>query len=257
MGTNVEDRRSRLIALRLTEKEEVQLRGQMQVAGYLSLSRYIRDSVLEDRKLRSRTAPLTNREMREQINAISTEISKIGIDYSRVAEGFSTLMQENRDELRTLGQVRSATYDMRRINKFSQTLKKRMDELISLFLNIESLYKSRQRDPSSTIKTDRKMLQRIEIIGNLIKDAELRTSKEGNQFINFRVAVNESYGEERNSTFYDVTYPNGKIYNYLKKGRQVYVSGRLSLSVTTWKEAPYLNARISARELELCGGKED
>ena len=49
------------------------------------------------------------------------------------------------------------------------------------------------------------MLQRIDLIGNLVADAEIRTGKDGNEFIGFRLAVRENSGEEKRSTFYEVS----------------------------------------------------
>lgn len=98
------------------------------------------------------------------------------------------------------------------------------------------------------------MLQRIEIIGNLVADAEVRPGQNQSEFVAFRVAVNESSGEEKKTTFYDVSYAKNGVFGYLRKGQQVYVSGRLSVSASNGKDGrAYLNAYINARDLELCG----
>lgn len=173
MGTRVKDPRNRSIGLRLTEKEETQLRRQMDKANYLSVSRYMRDRLLGRRS--------------------------------------------HKDVL-----------------------------------------DSRSGKPEETIIFKRKdMLQKIEIIGSIVSDAELKEGRDGSKFIVFRVGVYENFGEERRSTFYDVTYPNSKILAYLKKNRIVYVSGRLSLRVNTRDGEAYLNARISAKDIELCAQRED
>ena len=49
------------------------------------------------------------------------------------------------------------------------------------------------------------MLQKIDLIGNLVADAEIRSGKEGGEYIAFRVAVSEHSGEEKNTTYYEVT----------------------------------------------------
>ncbi len=68
--------------------------------------------------------------------------------------------------------------------------------------------------------------------------------------------VRESYGEEKRSTFYDVSISRPGIVNYVKKGRQIYVSGRLSLSAVCKDGKAYLNAYVSANELDFLN-KED
>lgn len=98
------------------------------------------------------------------------------------------------------------------------------------------------------------MLQRIEIIGNLVADAEVKTSQSGNEFVAFRVAVNENLGDEKKATFFDISYPKNNVFPYLKAGLKVYVSGKLSISVTLGKDGkPYQNAYIQGRDLELLG----
>lgn len=173
MGTRVKDPRNRSIGLRLTEKEETQLRRQMDKANYLSVSRYMRDRLLGRR-------------------------SHKDVPDSRSGKSEETIIFKRKD-----------------------------------------------------------MLQKIEIIGSIVSDAELKEGRDGSKFIVFRVGVYENFGEERRSTFYDVTYPNSKILAYLKKNRIVYVSGRLSLRVNTRDGEAYLNARISAKDIELCAQRED
>ena len=100
-------------------------------------------------------------------------------------------------------------------------------------------------------------MQKAIIIGKIVADAELRQSQEGHQFIVFRVRVKEKFGDEERSTFFDVTYPNGKILDFLKQGKMVYVSGRLSHSIYTAKDgSSRVNFRISGKEIDLCGVKE-
>jgi single-stranded DNA-binding protein len=74
------------------------------------------------------------------------------------------------------------------------------------------------------------MMQVITIVGNIVDDAELRKSKDGNsQFISFRVAVTENRGDDRKTTYYDVTHPSTGVLHFLKKGKAVSVVGPLSI----------------------------
>ena len=100
------------------------------------------------------------------------------------------------------------------------------------------------------------MLQKIEIIGNLVSDAELRAGKDGKEFISFRVAASEQSGEEKKTTYYDVNQGKSGVLDYLKKGQQVYVSGRLSISAVCKDGKAFLNAYISAKDLVLLGGRD-
>ncbi len=252
MGTKADDPRNVVLTLRLTMKEHVQLKGQVDRAGYHSVSRYIRERVLEGKRIFRSDNPLTGREVRDRLNAIGTEIGKYGLDYSKVANELTEVMREGALRLDS----RVASMYLGKLVNLSHGIKNETDQVIRLFQEIEQKVDSQKREPIVIIKETRQMLQRIEIIGNLTADAELKSGKDGKQFIVFRVGVYENRGDERISTFYDVSYPNGGIFGYLKKGRQVYVSGKLSISATLWNNAPYLNARISARDIELCGSRE-
>lgn len=96
------------------------------------------------------------------------------------------------------------------------------------------------------------MLQKIDLIGNLVADAEIRSGKDGNEYISFRVAASENSGDEKRTTFYEVSCHKSGVIEYLKKGQQVFVSGRLSLSTNCKDGKSYYNAYVSARDVILC-----
>ncbi len=80
------------------------------------------------------------------------------------------------------------------------------------------------------------MLNKLTIIGNVGSDVEMRYIADGKPVTNFSVAVNRRYtagGEKREETdWFTVTTWNKLAENcnqYLAKGRQVYVEGRVSL----------------------------
>ena len=98
------------------------------------------------------------------------------------------------------------------------------------------------------------MLQKNDLIGNLVADAEIMTGKDGSEFIAFRVAASESSGEEKRTTYYEVSCHKSGVIDYLKKGQQVYVSGRLSISANCKDGKAYLNAYVSANHVILCSG---
>ena len=132
--------------------------------------------------------------------------------------------------------------------ELTREVKKKTDRIINLL--------SRTESEDATSEQKYLMLQKIEILGIITADAELKTSKNGNQYTGFRVMVTETYGDEKRTTFYDVAFSRNGLVNYLKKNRQVYVSGRLSLSAVCRDEKAYLNAYITANDVELCGSRE-
>lgn len=95
------------------------------------------------------------------------------------------------------------------------------------------------------------MLQQIILVGNLVADAEIKTSKDGREFIAFRVAVSEGRDEEKRTTYYDVLQNKNGVIDFLKKGQQVTVMGRLSLKAVCKDGQAFINASVSAEHLEL------
>lgn len=101
-------------------------------------------------------------------------------------------------------------------------------------------------------------MQTITIIGNLVADAEKKkNSQSGNEFLTFRVAVNENVGDSKTATFYDVSYPSVKVHEYLKKGLMVAVVGKFRPTTYTTKEGETrYNLAVIANELQFLGGNK-
>ncbi len=110
------------------------------------------------------------------------------------------------------------------------------------------------------------MLNKIMIIGNLGGDPEMRYTANGNAVSNFSVATNRQYttgdGERREETewFRVVTWNRlAEICSqYLSKGRQVYVEGRLQ--TRSWEDTSgqtrYMTELI-AQEVKFLGRPHD
>ena len=73
-------------------------------------------------------------------------------------------------------------------------------------------------------------LNRVQIIGNCGSDVEMRFTPNGTPVADFRVAVNDKYGEVETTEWFRVVVWQKlaeTCNQYLSKGRQVYVDGRL------------------------------
>lgn len=106
---------------------------------------------------------------------------------------------------------------------------------------------------------------KCEIIGNIGADAEIK-DVQGNKFVTFRVAHSSKFkdaqGNDREeTTWVDVTLNNveSKVIPFLKQGVKVFVRGNASLRVYSSPKLRQMLAglRISATEIELCGGSSD
>ncbi len=109
-------------------------------------------------------------------------------------------------------------------------------------------------------------LNRIQIIGNLGRDPELRFTQSGTPVANFTVAVNESWRRrdgqpgERTEWFRIVAWAGlAEVANeYLRRGRQVYIDGRIQ--TREWQDREgndRTSTELVARDLILVGSRDD
>ena len=96
-------------------------------------------------------------------------------------------------------------------------------------------------------------MQRIEIIGNLAKDAvRVEGQNGGSPFMSFTVICNDKRGEDEIKTSYEVTSTVTGVLDFLKKGKQVFVGGFPSARAFQTKDGECAaQMRISAHVIEL------
>ena len=220
MGTLTDEPRKVYRGVRFTLKEDLEIRKMMKQEDYLSVSKYIRDKTLSKTGRKERT--------HELLRKLVETIREVGETYNSVVELFNG--------------EKGCKPLIKTLVGLTRDLKKNAEKAVSLADSLES---GRQAANNSF------MLQKIEIIGNVVADAELKQSKSGNQYVSFTVAVNEGNGDEKRTTYYDVGSSKTGILNYVKKGRTIYVSGRLSLSAVCRDNKAYLNAYVTASEIDL------
>ena len=173
MGTVTEEPRQINRGVRFTVKEDIEIKKMMKQEEYLSVSKYIRDKAL---------SKSSRKEMAyEQLAKLIETIQDIGTSYNNVVE----LLNGGKGSKSLIKTLVSLTRD----------LKKSTEKAVILADSIES---GKQRVNNNF------MIQKIEIIGNVVADAELKQSKSGNQYVSFTVVVNEGSGDEKRSTYYDV-----------------------------------------------------
>ena len=220
MGTVAEEPRKVYRGVRFTVKEDIEIHRMMKREDYLSVSKYIRDKALSKSTRHDRVY--------EQLAKLIDTIRDIGSSYNNVVE-----LLHNEKGSKSLTKT---------LVELTRDLKKHTEKAVTL---ADSMEQAKQSGKNNF------MLQKIEIIGTVVADAELKQSKSGNQYVSFTVVVNEGYGDEKRSTYYDVGSSKTNLLNYIKKGRSIYVSGRLSLSAVCKDNKAYLNAYVTASEIDL------
>ena len=129
--------RSRYVGIRFTEKEWEVLTTQMKNYDYLSISRFIRDKVLDKRIKIDRSIVLTDRAFRNQINSLSAIVARIGVDYNQATKRFNSLVKQKRADGSPVINARAANYYLKQLNAMTVDLKKTMDTIIEMVEALE------------------------------------------------------------------------------------------------------------------------
>src|SRR3982750_3815330 len=108
-------------------------------------------------------------------------------------------------------------------------------------------------------------LNKVLLLGNVTRDPEVRYTPKGSAVCDLGVAVNRAYttdsGEKREEvTFVDVTLwgRTAEVANeYLKKGRPVFIEGRLQMDSWDDKQTGQKRSRLRvvAENMQLLGGR--
>ena len=109
-------------------------------------------------------------------------------------------------------------------------------------------------------------INKVILVGNLGADPETRYTAGGSAVTNIRIATSESWrdkqsGEQQERTEWHSIVFFGKLAEiageYLKKGRQVYVEGRLQTEKWQDKDGQdRYTTKIVANEMQMLGGRE-
>jgi single-strand DNA-binding protein len=109
-------------------------------------------------------------------------------------------------------------------------------------------------------------LNKVMLIGNLTRDPEVRFTPKGTAVTDIGLAVNRSYtgddGVRRDEVvFIDVTFWGRQaevIGQYLKKGRPIYIGGRLQMDTWQDKQSGQNRSRLKiiGEEFQFLGSRE-
>ena len=137
MGTFSDNPRKRFVGLRFTEAEFQQIEAQMRKADYIAISKFIRDRALNKQIKVRKNIILTDRNLRNMINDISTRIAKIGVDYNQATKQLNTLSKKTRSDGSPVINARAANYYLTKVATMTRELKEQMDLVISIVDRLE------------------------------------------------------------------------------------------------------------------------
>lgn len=109
-------------------------------------------------------------------------------------------------------------------------------------------------------------LNKVMLIGNCTRDPEVKYLPKGTAVAEFGLAVNRSYTTESGEKREECTFVDIELFGrlaeiageYLKKGRPVFIEGRLKLDTWDDKQTGQKRSkmRVVAEGLQLLGGKD-
>lgn len=139
MGTISDNPRKRFVGLRFTEGEFEQIESQMKKADYISISKFIRDRALNKQIKVRKNIILTDRNLRNMINDITTRIAKIGVDYNQATKQLNALSKKQRADGSPVINARAANYYLNKVALMTKELKEQMELVINIVDRLEKV----------------------------------------------------------------------------------------------------------------------
>lgn len=123
MGTYKKETRHIWHHFRVTEKEDIQIRRDMANADYLSMSKYFRHMILKQ-KITVKKVTVTDRTIRNQINNLSAQIERIGVNYNQAVRALHCALNANRVK------GKAAAYFLNLLATLSEEIIQKQNEII-------------------------------------------------------------------------------------------------------------------------------
>lgn len=109
-------------------------------------------------------------------------------------------------------------------------------------------------------------LNKVMIMGNLTRDPEVKYTPKGTAVADVSLAINRVYSTDQGERREETTYVDVELWGrqaeiageYLKKGRPVYIEGRLKLDTWDDKQTGQKRSkmRVVGENMQLLGGRE-
>ena len=109
----------------------------MRKSDYIAISKFIRDRALNKQIKVRKNIILTDRNLRNMINDISTRIAKIGVDYNQATKQLNALSKKTRSDGSPVINARAANYYLAKVATMTKELKEQMDLVINIVDRLE------------------------------------------------------------------------------------------------------------------------
>lgn len=129
--------RSRIVGVRFSEKEFEKLKLQMDLAGYRSMSIYIRDVIFSTR-VRRRNYSKTDSNLVRQVTMLRSELRQIGVNYNQRVKALNTLIKIRDRKGNLIVNMRDIDRDTLEMKRMMEGMVKVVNELYSHVMETDS-----------------------------------------------------------------------------------------------------------------------
>lgn len=147
----MEDIRSRFVGVRFSEKEFEKLKLQMELAGYRSISIYIRDALFSTR-IQRRNYSKTDANLARQIAMLRSELRHIGVNYNQRVKALNTLTKLRDKKGNLIVNMRDIDRDTLEMKRMMEEMVKVVNELYSRVMETDSPESGDSNNSSLTSK---------------------------------------------------------------------------------------------------------
>lgn len=103
-------------------------------------------------------------------------------------------------------------------------------------------------------------MHKIQLLGNVGQDATVNDLPNGNQVVNFSIAVTEKYNDQSKTTWYKCAYfkNDARIAQYIKKGIKLLVIGKPELETYTSNTGDFkVNIKCIVQEIHFASSLQE
>ena len=104
-------------------------------------------------------------------------------------------------------------------------------------------------------------MNKVHLIGNLVKDPDLRYTKQNTPVASYTVAINTRYGENQQTDYINIsTWGKGGefIKKYFKKGQPIAITGRLkNKNYEDSNGIKHYSIEVITEDIEFVGAKKE
>ena len=103
-------------------------------------------------------------------------------------------------------------------------------------------------------------MNKVNLIGNLVKDPELRYTKNQTPVASYTIAINSRYGEKQETNYINISTwgKTGEfVSKYFKKGQAIAITGRLKNKNYEIKGVKHYSYEVVTEDVEFVGSKKE